>query len=120
MNPSGFADILYNYKLLPMWFIYLPALLLPWIELISGLFLISGIFVKTSAKLLTSLLIFFIIIILINLFRGINFDCGCFSSVKTISGDNPYFLIVRDILLLIPGFAIILNKERKKGEKNEC
>jgi len=114
INPVQFADILYNYKILPLSVINLISVFLPWLELITGLFLIFGIFIRTSAKILTTLLIIFIITITINIIRGLDFDCGCFSTIKTDSGSNPYLLLIRDILLLIPGFAIISNDKPKK------
>lgn len=117
MNPAQFADILYNYEILPSVLINFPAVFLPWLELITGLFLIFGIFVRTSAKILISLLLIFIAAITINIFRGLNFDCGCFSTAKTLSGSNPYLLLMRDIMLLIPGFAIISDKKFIKGKK---
>ena len=105
MNPEAFAAIISNYKLLPDFFIYAPALLLPWIELVAGSFLIAGIFIRGSSFILNGLLIVFILAITINLVRGINFDCGCFSTL-TGTGSNVYFLLFRDLLLLIPGSVI--------------
>ena len=104
-NPDAFAAILYNYKLLPDFLIYPPALFLPWIELIAGSFLIAGIFIRGSSCILNSLLIIFIIAITINLARGVNFDCGCFSTIQGGSS-NVYSLLIRDVLLLIPGFLV--------------
>jgi uncharacterized membrane protein YphA (DoxX/SURF4 family) len=116
-HPEAFAAILHNYKLLPDILIYTPALFLPWIELIGGSFLIAGIFTRGSAFILNSLLLIFIMAITINLIRGINFDCGCFS---TIPGENgsTYFLLIRDMILLIPGAMIYLyyKKDRRQNE----
>ena len=107
-NPEAFAAILSNYKLLPDFFIYAPALFLPWIELVSGSFLIAGIFIRGSSFILNGLLIVFILAITINLVRGINFDCGCFSTL-TGTGSNVYSLLFRDMLLLIPGSVVFFH-----------
>ena len=108
VNAEAFAAILYNYKLLPDFLIYAPTLFLPWIELVAGSFLVAGIFVRGSSIILNVLLLVFIIAITINLIRGISFDCGCFSTL-TGTGSNVYYLLFRDLLLLIPGSVIIFH-----------
>lgn len=111
IHPEAFAGILHNYQLLPDIFIYSPALFLPWIELIAGSFLIAGIYIRGSAFILNSLLLVFILAITINIIRGISFDCGCFSTIPGESG-STYFLLLRDLLLLIPGALIYLNYKK--------
>ena len=114
-HPHAFARIISNYQLLPGILVTLPALVLPWLEMISGLFLVVGIFKRASALILSSLLLMFTVAISINLVRGITFDCGCFSSVTSASGSDPLGLLVRDLLLLIPGFIIIFfHKDKEK------
>lgn len=107
-DPHGFARIVHNYQLLPDTLVTMLAVVMPWLEIMAGLFLVAGIFKRTSAVVLSSLLLVFTIAITINLIRGLNFDCGCFSTVVTESGSDPVGLLIRDILLLIPGFLIIL------------
>jgi uncharacterized membrane protein YphA (DoxX/SURF4 family) len=112
VHPFAFAKIIYNYKLLPDILIYISAITLPWVEMISGLFLVAGIFKRTAAIILFSLLFVFIIAISINLIRGLNFDCGCFTTVITEKGSDPVGLLIRDILMLIPAGIIILRGKR--------
>lgn len=107
-DPHGFARIVYNYQLLPDTLVTTLAVVMPWVEIMAGLFLVAGIFKRTSAVVLSSLLLVFTIAVSINLIRGLNFDCGCFSTIVTESGSDPLGLLIRDILLLIPGFLIIL------------
>lgn len=106
-NPYAFAKIIHNYQLMPDIFVYFMAVTLPWVEAIAGLFLVLGLFKRTSAILVSSLLLVFAIAISVNLIRGINFDCGCFSTVTTEAGNDPLGLLVRDMLILIPGIIII-------------
>ena len=108
LHPHAFAKIIQNYRLLPDILVTLPAIVLPWLEVISGLFLAAGIFRRASALVLSLLLLMFGTAITINLLRGITFDCGCFSTLITTSGSDPLGLLIRDILLLIPGLIIIL------------
>lgn len=117
LHPEAFADILYNYRLLPDFLIYAPALFLPWIELVAGAFLIAGIFKRGAGFILNGLLLVFILAITINLVRGLNFDCGCFTTLPG-EGSNVYALLIRDILLLVPGAVIFMNYNyRRKNER---
>lgn len=106
-HPHAFAKIIYNYQLVPDILVTFPAIVLPWLEMISGLFLIAGIFRRASAVVLSAMLLVFAVAITINLVRGITFDCGCFSTMVTVSGNDPVGLLVRDILFLVPGLIII-------------
>jgi uncharacterized membrane protein YphA (DoxX/SURF4 family) len=118
-DPQAFADILYNYKLLPDFFINFLAVYLPWLEMLAGLCLVAGIFSRTSAIILSSMLVVFIVALTINALRGLDFNCGCFSPGSEGSSD-PFALIVRDLLMLIPGFIIIFFvKEPKLKFKNK-
>ena len=44
VHPRAFAEIIYNYQILPGSLINLSAVILPWLELFLGLLLISGRF----------------------------------------------------------------------------
>lgn len=107
-HPHVFAKIIHNYQLLPGSLVYLSAAILPWVEIVAGFLLVIGIFRRTSAIILSALLLVFLVAITFNVARGLSFDCGCFSSVVTESGSNPVGVLVRDILMLIPGAVIIL------------
>jgi uncharacterized membrane protein YphA (DoxX/SURF4 family) len=111
LHLHAFAKIMHNYQLLPDTLIYIPTAVLPWVEIFAGFFLVAGLFKRTAALLLSFLLVAFIIAISYNLARGLNFDCGCFSTVSTENGSDPVGLLIRDILLLIPGSAIIFKNK---------
>lgn len=78
VDPPSFAHMIYNYRLVPGAFVNLMALVIPWLELLAGLALILGIWVRTSAGLVGALLLVFIAAISLNLARGNAIDCGCF------------------------------------------
>ena len=113
-NPVQFAQIIENYQLFPQFSIHLIAIILPWIELIAGLFLVTGHMEKGSAMILSSLLVMFIIAIGINIIRGLDFDCGCFTSSG--KGDAPISLLIRDFFILIPGTVILLFSRESNQE----
>lgn len=114
---QGFAAIMHNYKILPDSLVTIAAAVLPWAEIISGLLLVTGVFKRAAATALSLLLLVFIVAISFNLTRGLNFDCGCFSTAATESGSDPVALLIRDVLSLIPGIFIIFWGERNKNPK---
>lgn len=80
-DPEGFAKAISNYKLFPIFIINIFAIILPWIELSSGILLLFGISVKENSAIISAMLLLFIIAIGISLARGLNIDCGCFGTV---------------------------------------
>ena len=104
-DPEGFAQAIYNYKLLPLFLVNILAVILPWIELCAGILLIFGITVKENSAIINGLLLIFIIAIIISLFRGLDINCGCFG---TVDGSKVGLIkILENIGLLILGFILI-------------
>ena len=77
-NPDAFAKSINNFHLLPYEALNIPALILPWVELLTGAMLLFKIKEKASAFLISGMLVVFIIAILTAIARGYNIDCGCF------------------------------------------
>jgi uncharacterized membrane protein YphA (DoxX/SURF4 family) len=113
-HPAAFAGIIANYAIVPDFLVTLPALALPWLELIAGLCLVAGAWTRSSALWLSLLLLLFILALGVNALRGINMSCGCFSTSATDT-ENAYVLILRDLLILVPGILILLFG-REKGD----
>ena len=103
--PENFAVSISNYRLFPAEFINIPAIIIPWIELISGLLLLFGISVKENSAIITFLLIVFTIAIIISLFRGLNIDCGCFGTAY--GAQIGLLKVIENILLIIFGFILV-------------
>jgi uncharacterized membrane protein YphA (DoxX/SURF4 family) len=78
-DPPAFAQMLWNYKLLPAVLINPLALVLPWLELLAGMALIAGILPKGAALVIGAMLLAFIAALTIDIARDIAVDCGCFS-----------------------------------------
>lgn len=106
-NPEAFADIIDNYHILPYQLVNALAIFLPWLEFITGLFLVTGKWVKGSLLIYTTLLVIFIIALSQALIRGLDISCGCFS-VKPSSTSEVWLRIVEDMILLF--FSIMLYK----------
>jgi uncharacterized membrane protein YphA (DoxX/SURF4 family) len=113
-HPEEFARIIANYGILPDALVTLPALVLPWLELFAGLLLVAGIWTRSAAALLSLLLLAFILALGVNAVRGIDVSCGCFSTSAEIK-ENAWGLILRDLLILIPGLLIVFFG-REKGD----
>lgn len=77
-DPASFAKAIEAYQLVPQVMINIFSILIPWGELLLGIFLIIGVMLRGSAFLTTALFGIFSIIIAISLFRGLSIDCGCF------------------------------------------
>ncbi len=80
-HPAQFAEAIADYRLIPFTFINLAAVILPWIELLAGLFLVIGFKSRTSVTVIGLLLIIFDVMILVNMYRGAPITCGCYDMV---------------------------------------
>lgn len=88
-----------QYQFLPELFVAPFAVVLPIAEILSGLFLVFGLFEQYAAAGVSLILLSFIIAIAAVLLRGIPLDnCGCFGSFKF--GDSPQETLIRDVILL--------------------
>ena len=79
-DPPGFTRALWNYLLFPDWSLAPMALVVPWLELLCGLALVSGFWVRPAAGWLGLMLLAFVAALSINLARHHPVDCGCFGS----------------------------------------
>jgi len=112
-NPGDFAAAIGNYHVLPFGLENLLALILPWLELLTGIFIIAGIMVDGAAIMIILMNIMFIIAISQALARGISIECGCFSVSAVASAGDKIGLVtvVRDIGYLILGFLIFYRQK---------
>lgn len=106
VDPPSFAHMIYNYRLVPGAFVNVMALAMPWLELLTGLALVLGIWTRASAALVGALLLIFIAAISANLARGNAIDCGCFdvtAANRTVDERlaDLRFAILRDVGMLL-------------------
>ena len=100
LHPAAFAEAVYNYQILPDGLINLTAVVLPWLEFVLGVLLISGSWIQGTAALSTLLLMIFMAAMVFNFARGLDIGCGCFSASSS-EGTMTIWTIVRDAVFLL-------------------
>ncbi len=114
VEPAQFAKIIYGYYLFPHYSINLIAIILPFIEIITGIALVLGIYPRSASLILNIILFTFIIAVSINIARGHEFDCGCFAFGDTGDTSSAVQLLIRDIILFVLGLQIIFYDNHRK------
>lgn len=116
INPEEFAKAIKNYDMLPLQVINVMAIILPYIELFAGIFLILGIYKKGSSAIIAVSLFIFIVALTTAYARGLNIDCGCgFSSLieeKALKSEL-IIRIIEDIFMLIGVVIVYIYSDRK-------
>jgi putative oxidoreductase len=119
VDPPDFAHEVHNYALLPDGAVNALALVLPWVEVVSGVFLFLGIWRRTSAALLGVLLITFTAALSVNLARRRPVDCGCFGGAAKTRTDEERLrdmklAVARDAGLLALAAQIVVADSRRE------
>lgn len=118
MDQEGFAKAIYNYKFLPSALINIFAIVLPYIELIAGIFLIAGIYLRGSSFLIILMLIIFIISLTQAYVRGLDINCACFSLENPDQKSDIFTRIIEDIFLLAATIVIYIKSKTILTKEN--
>lgn len=121
LDTASFAGMVYNYQLLPDWLINLTALFLPWLEVLVGVLMISGVWLPGVVILYNGLMIAFIAALSFNMARGLDVSCGCFFNdpgdiidIKTIARDG--LILAGSLYLLYAVFILKINVKTGSGD----
>lgn len=109
-GPLDFAQDIRNYRLVGQALSFVVAIVLPWLEIIAGAFLIAGVWKRGAALVITGLLAFFIALTLVTMARGLDVDCGCFGSLSRKSG---WGVVLEDLGMLVLSVTLLFDRTRK-------
>ena len=119
-HPAAFAKDVYNYQILPDALINLTALVLPWLELFLGLCLLAGIWLPGAVLTVNGLMVVFLAALVFNLARGLDINCGCFSTGSEAPAMSAGWYLLRDAGFLAVGiflyYAVFVHRRRKRPE----
>ncbi len=103
-HPKGFVLAVLEYRILPPRLSWFYARLLPPLEFLLALLLLSGMAVRSAAAVMAVLLLSFIVAVGINLTRGRDLDCHCFG--KAPRRPIGWRLLLQDGALLGAALAL--------------
>jgi uncharacterized membrane protein YphA (DoxX/SURF4 family) len=110
-DPLGFAQDIENYRLVPRAIAFLTALFLPWVETLAGAALVVGLFKRTSAGLISVMLVMFIGLVAVTMARGLDVDCGCFGALGRKAG---WTLLLEDALMLFMAVQVAFSRPSRR------
>ncbi len=116
-DPESFALAVQRYRLLPGELINLVAIMLPWVELTSGLAVLLGPprWRAAGAFIIAGMLVVFTGAISLNMLRGIEASCGCFSTRADAAASDAWNL-VRNVALIWLSLAILVDGWQKSAK----
>jgi hypothetical protein len=103
-HPRGFLLVVLIYRVLPPRPGRLYARLLPPLELLIALLLLSGTAVRLAATVAAALLLSFIVAVAVNMRRGRDLDCHCFGHAT--GRRIGWTLLLQDGALLVACIAV--------------
>ena len=115
LDPVGFSKNIHNFHVTPIAVENMAALIIPWMELIIGVFLIFGVFLEGSTSITIGLYIFFIIILSQAVFRGIDVHCGCFKTEADVGVTDFRMELIKSIVedFVFLGMAFVIKYKNK-------
>lgn len=118
-KPGDFARIVYHYqvvgpsRLIPPLAANLLAVTLPWIEVVVGVLLVTGVWRREAAAVTALLLLTFLVAVSSALLRGIDIEnCGCFS-VSGAGRGAGILLLLGDAALLAGTLVLAIVSPRR-------
>lgn len=117
-RPEDFAKAILRYEFLPIYFVNIMAIVMPWVEFFTGVLLISGIFKKASSIIASISLVVFLIALISAFARGLDISCGCFSLEETSTKGDIIYRIVQDFFMLAGTIIVYKFSNVKKIQEN--
>ncbi len=105
--PDLFAADVFNYHLLPPWGVNALALVLPWLEMYAGVFLVIGVWSRAAATLMAGMLVVFLIAFTSAKLRGFDIACGCSERGAEAKSTGLLFFWLRDCAMLAAALLLV-------------
>ena len=111
-NPEAFAVDIATYQFLPLIFVNLLAIVLPYVELGSGIMLAIGFKSRAAALMTSGMMVMFMIALSFALFHNLQISCGCFASNAAAASDpiSPLTMVRDSIWLLMSLYIVIFDR----------
>lgn len=119
ISPFDFAKSIRNYDMMPIELVNLPAIILPYLEFICGILLITGKMRKGTSFWMIIMLVGFIIGLTQAYMRGLDIDCGCFNPLENASSKSEILIRIVEDFLMLAGVLIYMIFGGKKEIKKE-
>lgn len=104
--PEEMEAIFRAYQIIPVFLFWPLVYILPWVELVSGAFCLSGYLTRGTTIVIGLQLIAFILVLSTVVALGIQLeDCGCFGALGWREG--PKLAIGRDVILLAMAVNVV-------------
>jgi cation diffusion facilitator family transporter len=116
LHPAAFAEVVYNYQILPDVLVNITALVLPWLEMILGLLLLVGIWMPGAVVWVNFLMVTFLSAMAFNLARGLDIHCGCFSTSSSGAGISGWEILRDGLFLVLSGYLLWFVFFRKSSD----
>jgi uncharacterized membrane protein YphA (DoxX/SURF4 family) len=129
-DPDQWAEVIYQFRLVPEGMVNFIAVLTSWVELFAGIGVLLGLFTRASALLATGIVFTFLAALQINIWREVYIYCGCFRKQAymtdvTYQNRNITFYVLIVALLVLANTnprwgmdALIEKMKRKKSRKS--
>ena len=104
LAPAAFAQNVLSYQILPDLGLNFTALVLPWLEMVVAILLLCSVWVGPALFLANAMFGAFLAALVSAHLRGLDIDCGCFSSSAGSSASMTWYM-VRDGLFLCLGIT---------------
>ncbi len=128
--PESFAIDIATYQFLPLVFINPLAIVLPYVELGTGIMLVTGTKARAAALMVCGMMIMFMIALTHALMHDLSISCGCFASNAAAGSDpiSPLTMLRDSAWLLLAVYVVIFDKKplgvdrllaKRKAKKSE-
>lgn len=111
-DPNAFAVSIGYYKLVGTDVSLVIATVLPWIELLCGIFLVFGYMPRGSSLLVLFMLVVFTAGVISGIVRNLDISCGCFSRDPAVGKIGWMKVFENSGLILLSVFSLFSRSER--------